>query len=100
IRDFHVTGVQTCALPILNYIKTFLRHLKDGRMNKGVYYMLFRGYYRLAKKVTENVDVFLPNSYSEMKRVEQEYKLKNYKYMVVQIGRASCREREYVSRSE
>jgi glycosyltransferase involved in cell wall biosynthesis len=67
----------------INYIKTFLRHLKDGRMNKGVYYMLFRGYYRLAKKVTENVDIFLPNSYSEMKRVEQEYKLKNYKYIVV-----------------
>ena len=67
----------------INYIKTFLRHLKDGRMNKGVYYMLFRGYYRLAKKVTENVDVFLPNSFSEMKRVEKEYKLKNYKHVVV-----------------
>lgn len=67
----------------INYLKTFLRHLKDGRMNKGVYYMLYRGYYRLAKKVTENVDVFLPNSYSEMKRVEMEYKLKNYKYVVV-----------------
>ena len=67
----------------INYIKTFLRHLKDGRMNKGVYYMLFRGYYRLAKKVTESVDVFLPNSFSEMKRVEREYKLKDYKYVVV-----------------
>ncbi|MRI01075.1 glycosyltransferase [Kriegella sp. EG-1] len=67
----------------INYIKTFLRHLKDGRMNKGVYYMLFRGYYRLAKKVTEDVDVFLPNSLSEMKRVASEYKLENYNYVVV-----------------
>ncbi|SDD71855.1 Glycosyltransferase involved in cell wall bisynthesis [Pricia antarctica] len=67
----------------INYIKTFLRHLKDGRMNKGVYYMLFRGYYRLAKKVTEQVDVFLPNSLSEMKRVAREYQLKNYKFVVV-----------------
>ena len=67
----------------INYIKTFLRHLKEGRMNKGVYYMLFSGYYRLAKKVVENVDVFLPNSLSEMKRVEHEYKLQNYKYVVV-----------------
>jgi len=67
----------------INYIKTFLRHLKDGRMNKGVYYMLFNGYYRMAKKVTDHVDVFLPNSYSEMKRVEKEYKLQNYKYVVV-----------------
>src|SRR5690606_17579344 len=65
------------------YIKTFLRHLKDGRMNKGVYYMLFNGYYRMAKKVTDHVDVFLPNSYSEMKRVAKEYKLQNYKYVVV-----------------
>ncbi|MFS4455317.1 glycosyltransferase family 4 protein [Maribacter sp. 2304DJ31-5] len=67
----------------INYIKTFLRHLKDGRMNKGVYYMLFRGYYRLAKKVTENVDVFLPNSFSEMQRVAKEYKLHDYRHMVV-----------------
>ncbi|MBM1105258.1 glycosyltransferase family 4 protein [Aurantibacter crassamenti] len=67
----------------INYIKTFLRHLKDGRMNKGVYYMLFRGYYRLAKKVTEEVDVFLPNSLSEMKRVAGEYKLENYNFVVV-----------------
>lgn len=67
----------------INYIKTFLRHLKDGRMNKGVYYMLFRGYYRLAKKVTEQVDVFLPNSLSEMQRVAREYKLSDYKFVVV-----------------
>ncbi|MDT7828931.1 glycosyltransferase [Pricia sp. S334] len=67
----------------INYIKTFLRHLKDGRMNKGVYYMLYRGYYHLAKKVTEQVDVFLPNSLSEMERVAREYKLSDYKFEVV-----------------
>lgn len=67
----------------INYIKTFLRHLKDGRMNKGVYYMLFRGYYRLAKKVTEQVDVFLPNSLSEMQRVAREYKLSDPRFVVV-----------------
>jgi len=67
----------------INYIKTFLRHLKDGRMNKGVYYMLINGYYYLAKKVVDQVDVFLPNSISEMERVEREYGLKNHKYVVV-----------------
>ncbi|WP_299212991.1 glycosyltransferase [uncultured Aquimarina sp.] len=65
------------------YIKTFLRHFKEKRLNKGVYYMLFRGYYSLAKKVAHNIDVFLPNSFSEMKRVEKEYKLKNYKHVVI-----------------
>lgn len=59
----------------ISYIKTLLRHLKDGRMNKGVYYMLFNGYYNMAKKVVDQVDVFLPNSDSEMKRVEREYGL-------------------------
>src|SRR5690606_39892682 len=34
IRDFHVTGVQTCALPICCYCP-FLHHGRNGPMYKG-----------------------------------------------------------------
>src|SRR5690606_39864986 len=33
IRDFHVTGVQTCALPIWDIKKDMLRHLLEFMIN-------------------------------------------------------------------
>jgi len=67
----------------IGYIKTVIKHFTEKRMHKGVYKMLFMGYYGLMKKIVDNTDVFLPNSVSEMKRVAGEFKLKNYKYVSV-----------------
>src|SRR5690606_40251330 len=46
IRDFHVTGVQTCALPISNEIKTATKPIKkeiraptNTRLNKSLPYL-------------------------------------------------------------
>lgn len=67
----------------IGYIKLFVRHFHEKRFHKGVYKMLFKGYYRLMKEIVENVDVFLPNSNSEMDRVVTEFNLKDYKYVPV-----------------
>lgn len=67
----------------IGYLKIILRHFHEKRFHKGVYNMMFKGYYGLMKEITRNVDVFLPNSFSEMNRVAQEFKLKNYNFIVV-----------------
>lgn len=67
----------------IGYIKLLVRHFHEKRFHKGVYFMLFKGYYKLMKEIVENVDVFLPNSNSEMERVAGEFKLKQYKYIAV-----------------
>src|SRR5690606_40786428 len=90
IRDFHVTGVQTCALPILKfqYNKTSLQSL--GKQ----------------LKVRERALPTLKNKESalrsEVKRakdraaaLEQELEQELGRYD--EIGRASCRERVWVA---
>ena len=67
----------------IGYIKLLIRHYHEKRFHKGVYHMLFRGYYKLMKEIVDNVDVFLPNSNSEMDRVATEFKLKNNKYIAI-----------------
>src|SRR5690606_39337490 len=42
IRDFHVTGVQTCALPIFGFINFFLE--KIGVINEPVRWLLNQDY--------------------------------------------------------
>jgi glycosyltransferase involved in cell wall biosynthesis len=67
----------------IGYLKNAIRHYHENRFHKGVIRMMFRGYYGLMKDITKSVDVFLPNSISEMNRVASEFKLKNYKFEAV-----------------
>lgn len=67
----------------IGYMKVLVKHYKEKRMHKGVYKMLFKGYYGLMKEIVDNTSIFLPNSDSEMKRVASEFKLKNYQYVSV-----------------
>lgn len=67
----------------IGYLKTILRHYHEKRFHLGVKKLLFKGYYRLMKEIARNTDVFLPNSVSEMNRVAQEFKLKNYKFNAI-----------------
>jgi glycosyltransferase involved in cell wall biosynthesis len=62
----------------IGYIKTLVKQFYEKRFHKGVYKMLFTGYYGLMKEIVDNTDVFLPNSISEMNRVANEFKLKDY----------------------
>lgn len=67
----------------IGYIKTLIKQFAEKRMHKGVYKMMFKGYYGMMKEIVDNASVFLPNSESEMQRVAKEYKLKDYKYVSV-----------------
>ena len=62
------------------FIKIFVKHYKEKRFHKGVFKMMYKGYYGLMKEIIDNTSVFLPNSVSEMNRVASEFKLKNYSY--------------------
>lgn len=64
----------------IGYIKTIVKHYFEKRFHKGVYKMLFKGYYGLMKEIVDNTSVFLPNSVSEMNRVAKEFNLKNYNF--------------------
>ncbi len=65
----------------IGYIKTIIKHFSERKMHKGVYLMIFKGYYNLMKEMVDYTSVFLPNSISEMKRVETDFKLKNYNFV-------------------
>jgi len=67
----------------IGYIKTLVKSYSDKKMHKGVYKMLFKGYYGLMKEIVDNTSVFLPNSHSEMNRVATEFKIKNPAYFSV-----------------
>jgi glycosyltransferase involved in cell wall biosynthesis len=67
----------------IGYIKVIVKHFKEKRFHKGVFKMIFKGYYGLMKDIVDNTSVFLPNSDSEMKRVASEFKLTNYKYVSI-----------------
>jgi len=65
------------------FVKNLVKHYKEKRMHKGVYKMIFKGYYGLMKEIVDNTSVFLPNSHSEMNRVITDFKLKNPKYVSI-----------------
>ncbi|RZJ34219.1 MAG: glycosyltransferase [Flavobacterium sp.] len=67
----------------IGYIKTLVKHYSEKRFHKGVYKLLFKGYYGLMKSIANNTDVFLPNSQSEMDRVASEFNLKNFNHVVI-----------------
>ena len=64
----------------ISYIKTIVRHYHENRMHKGVIQMMLKGHYNLMKEIVNGVDYLLPNSDNEMKRIAQEFNLKNYNY--------------------
>ena len=65
----------------IGYIKTIVKHFSEKRFHKGVFKMVFKGYYGLMKEIVDNTSVFLPNSISEMNRVANEFKLKDYTFV-------------------
>lgn len=67
----------------IGYAKVLIKHLFEKRMHKGVFKMMYKGYYGLMKEIVDNTSVFLPNSESEMRRVASEFKLTNYKHVSV-----------------
>src|SRR5207253_7000901 len=90
IRDGHVTGVQTCALPILLFFFRFFLFgfllggfLPDGHGSIGlfVFRFLLRGFFKFLDE--RFLFLFAPGAFGDVALTVEEN----------EIGRASCRER-------
>src|SRR5690606_40075248 len=97
IRDFHVTGVQTCALPIsANYVAGFGTEELHGCENAPGYFPVSASgqcigdgaFYHNSRVKFRDVTDGLSNTLIVGERRTHE---------VLEIGRASCREGVYIS---
>src|SRR5690606_39739786 len=92
IRDFHVTGVQTCALPIFEAAKQVYQIVRKGSLLQ----------YSTSKVVTVagrelllygRLDALRAGTIYDIKFSRSYERGKYYSSTQHQIGRASCRER-------
>lgn len=67
----------------IEYLKVIARAVLNFEFSKGTFIYLLNGHKRLQRKIIKMVDVFLPNSHSEMKRVADDFNLEQYNYVAV-----------------
>lgn len=67
----------------IEYLKVIARAVLNLEFSKGTIIYLLKGHKRLQKEIVKNVDVFLPNSESEMLRVAKDFNLKDYKHVAI-----------------
>src|SRR5690606_40216618 len=88
IRDFHVTGVQTCALPIsrhscaLGSVKTNIGHSSAAAGVASLHKVLLC---LQRRQLVPSLNFRTPNAH---------FRFENSPFYVCKIGRASCRERD------
>src|SRR5690606_39642835 len=92
IRDFHVTGVQTCALPICGALRWF-RHDSDTPSPHEVWHIEFRRG-GVSGHVGTTAASEAASSGATAAAIRDEIDLLDR----AQIGRASCRERAEMGR--
>lgn len=74
---------QFLSITQIEYLKVIARAVLNFEFSKGTIIYLLNGHKRLQRKIISMVDVFLPNSHSEMKRVAKDFKLSEYNYVSV-----------------
>src|SRR5207253_4592570 len=97
IRDGHVTGVQTCALPISS---TVLTNVSQVDPMKVTFPITEREYLRYADRIREHQERGRAKDEPELQLILVDgdtYPHPGRFYVANQIGRASCRERVYVA---
>lgn len=67
----------------IEYLKVVARAVLNREFNKGTINYLLKGHVNLQREIIKNVHIFLPNSHSEMRRVEEDFNLKNLSYVSV-----------------
>ena len=67
----------------IEYLKVIARGVLNFEINKGTIIYLLNGHKRLQRKIIRMVDVFLPNSDSEMRRVAKDFNFTSYNYVAV-----------------
>ena len=67
----------------IEYLKVLARAVLNREFSKGTLKYLMTGHKSLQRKIINKVGIFLPNSHSEMRRVESDFKLKGLPYISV-----------------
>lgn len=74
---------QFLSITQIEYLKVIARAILKREISKGTIVYLLNGHKRLQRKIIGMVDVFLPNSHSEMRRVERDFNLSGLNYVAV-----------------
>ncbi|WP_239448933.1 glycosyltransferase family 4 protein [Mediterranea sp. An20] len=74
---------QFLSITQIEYLKVVARAVLNAEFNKGTFFYLLHGHKRLQRKIISLVDVFLPNSDSEMFRVASDFNMHHYNYVSV-----------------
>ena len=67
----------------IEYLKVLARAIKNKELHKGTITLLLNGYLKLQKKILYMTDILLPNSHSEIERIEKNFNLKSINYSVI-----------------
>lgn len=74
---------QILSITQIEYLKVIARAILNKEISKGTWIYILNGHKRLQRKIIKMVDVFLPNSHSEMQRVEKDFKVHNLNYVSI-----------------
>lgn len=74
---------QFLSITQTEYLKVIARAVFNREFSKGTRIYLLHGHKPLQRKIIRMIDVFLPNSHSEMERVAKDFQLKTYNYIAV-----------------
>jgi glycosyltransferase involved in cell wall biosynthesis len=67
----------------IEHLKVFARAITAREYHKGTQFVLRYGYKTLSRKILDLCDIVLPNSHSEMRRIEQNFGIANIPFAVV-----------------
>lgn len=67
----------------VEYLKVLTRAVKSNEVHRGTLNVVLKGYYKTLKEIIDMVDIFLPNSQSEMDRIKQDFDLTNPLYSTI-----------------
>lgn len=67
----------------IEYLKVLARAIKNKELHKGTITLLLNGYLKLQKKILCLTDMLLPNSHSEIERIERNFDLKSINHIVI-----------------
>ncbi len=70
----------------IQYLKILGRAVKNGEFHKGVINVLTAGYFNLMKKTLDLVDLILPNSDLEKKKIQIDFRVSKNKFYIVPSG--------------
>jgi len=81
-------GILGCLATFVNasqieYFKIFIRAMKNIEFHRGTRMVMLKGYAKLQNRILGMVDYLLPNSYSEMSRIIENFDIASLRYSII-----------------